>query len=277
MHALADRAAALGHDVRVDIAPAPALLEADPVRLEQVVTNLVDNAIKYTPPGGRIVVTVARDDGHATLRVVDSGIGIPPEARSRIFEPFYQAPREPGFSANGLGLGLALVRRLVELHGGEIAVHSEGPGRGSEFVVRLPLRAPATPATASTPAGVQRRVLVVDDDADTRDLMSAIIRRAGYEALVAEDGPRGIEAYRASLPDAVVIDIALPGLEGYEVGRSLRARHRPGPLLIALTGYSRPDEETRAREAGFDALVVKPVDPDRFTRLLANGLASRLG
>lgn len=278
VHALADRAAALGHAVHVASGPTPIVVEADPVRLEQIVTNLVDNAIKYTPRGGRIDVTVGGDREHAVLRVRDSGCGIPPEALPRIFDPFYQAPRPPGTGPNGLGLGLTLVRRLVELHGGEITVHSEGPGRGTEFVVRLPRRAPAGATTEGDPgraASAQRRVLVIDDDADTRDLLSEILGRAGYEPIVAEDGPQGIETCLATRPDAVVIDIALPGLEGYEVARSLRARHRPAPLLIALTGYCRPDEEVRARDAGFDALLVKPVEPERLIALLADALASR--
>jgi PAS domain S-box-containing protein len=258
---------------RLVFAPAasPVIVHGDPLRLEQVVRNLLENAVKYTPEGGPISVAVAREATEGVIRVADAGAGIPPEIQERIFEPFYQA--RP--SAGGLGLGLAVVRRLVELHGGTVSVHSEGDGRGSEFVIRVPLAASAArSATRGRPAAEPRRgrVLVVEDHPDMRDLLRSMLEQEQYEVATAEDGPRGIEAARSAQFDVAVIDLGLPGLTGYEVARKLRTRRRRRPFLIALTGYAQSEDPRRAEDAGFDAYLVKPVDQATLAVCIEQGL-----
>ncbi len=248
------------------------IVEGDPVRLTQVFTNLVENAVKYSPRGARSEVSVRREGPDAVVVVRDQGRGVAPEDLDRIFEPFYQAASGPAAPRSGLGLGLALVRRLVELHGGRVSVTSEGPGRGSTFVVRLPRAAPdRAAAPAARKAGP--RVLVVEDDADLREILKTALERAGYHVELAEDGPRGIEKAQASPPDAALIDIGLPGLGGFEVAPQLRAPGRRRPYLVAVTGYSESEDEQRARRAGFDAYLVKPVDTEQVVRLLDEALA----
>jgi two-component system, chemotaxis family, CheB/CheR fusion protein len=270
LETLASRIGERRHDIVVARADAPVTVMGDAVRIQQMVTNLVDNALKYTPAGGRITISIRRDGADAHLSVRDTGVGIAPDLLPRIFEPFYQ--RSVKHSSGGLGLGLTLVRRLAERHGGSVSAHSAGVGHGAEFIVRLPWAdAPVAADTAPAPAArATRLILVIDDDADTREAMKMLLNHAGYGVELAEDGPRGIEAARAAEYDAIIIDIGLPGLEGHEVSRHLRARSGRRPFLIALTGYSQPEDRRRAEEAGFNAYLVKPVPVDELMRLLEN-------
>jgi PAS domain S-box-containing protein len=268
LETLAGRVAERRQDIVVNHAPGPVTVLGDAVRIGQMVTNLVDNALKYTPAGGRITITVRAEDAEALLSVHDTGVGIGAELLPLIFEPFYQ--RSVKHSNGGLGLGLTLVKRLAERHGGTVSARSDGVGRGAEFIVRLPLvhaRAAVEPPPP-TPAPSQRLILVIDDDADARDGMKMLLEQEGHAVVLAEDGPRGIEAARAAQYDAIIIDIGLPGLEGHEVSRHLRARAGRHPFLIALTGYSQPDDRRRAEEAGFNAYLVKPVPVDELIGLL---------
>jgi PAS domain S-box-containing protein len=261
------------HEVALSTAADSVTVDGDGVRLEQVVINLIDNAIKYTPPGGHIHVSVATVAGEGVIRVGDTGIGIAAEALPSIFGLFAQAPESQASAPGGLGLGLALVRTLVELHGGRVSAHSEGNGQGSEFVVRLPLaRAIAEPApeVRREARGRARRVLVVDDNADGREALRALLEVWGHEVEVAEDGEQGIELALARPPDVGLIDIGLPGIDGYELARKVRAaRGGAGVYLVALTGYGRAEDRRLALEAGFDAHLVKPIDPGHLSRLLA--------
>jgi PAS domain S-box-containing protein len=248
------------------------VVEADPVRLAQIVSNLVDNALKYSGRGARCEVSVRREGGDAVLVVRDQGRGIAADDIERIFEPFYQAGGDGGAAGRGgLGLGLALVRRLVELHGGSVRAESGGAGRGSQFVVRLPQAGPS-PEEARPERVEGPRVLVIEDDTDMREILKTVLEREGYRVEVAEDGPRGIEKAQARPPDAALVDIGLPGLGGLEVAPRLRAPGRRRPYLIAITGYSESDDERRARAAGFDAYLVKPVDPAEVVRLVGRAL-----
>jgi CheY-like chemotaxis protein len=252
----------------------PIWLDADPARLEQIVMNLLLNAIKYTPPGGRIGIRGRAEGDQGVLRVEDSGVGIAAELLPRIFDLFVQGEREPDRAQGGLGVGLTLVRRLTDLHGGRAEAASGGPGRGSVFTVRLPLAA-APPATAtslgrSMTSPVPRRVLMIEDYADARDSLRSLLELSGHEVREAADGPTGIELALRLQPDVVLIDIGLPGLDGYDVARRIRSApqgHRM--VLAAVTGYGQPEDRRRAEEAGFDAHLVKPVDPDQLTELLA--------
>jgi two-component system, sensor histidine kinase len=231
------------------------------------VINLVSNALRFTPVGGTIEVVVGADGGDAVLRVRDSGVGIAPEMLRRVFEPFVQAERGPDRGPGGLGLGLTLVRRIAELHGGRVDASSDGPDRGSAFAVRLP----ALPAPSSdhvvTPGGpvsdgARRRILVVEDNEDARAMLRLVLSLAGQEVHDAADGPAGLEAALRLRPDVALIDVGLPGFDGHELARRLRATLGPTIHLVALTGYGQPEDRRRAQEAGFDAHLVKPVDPD---------------
>jgi signal transduction histidine kinase len=266
------------HALEVSLPEQPLPLEADPARLEQVFTNLLSNAAKYTPPGGQVRLSAAREGDRAVVRVRDNGIGIRPEMLGRVFEMFQQADRVPGRASEGLGLGLALVRGLVALHGGSVAALSAGPGTGSEFVVSLPLAAqvetaPARDAGRPLSAGSARRplrVLVVDDNVDGAQSLGLLLGLIGHEARVVHDGPQALEAAAAFRPEVVLLDIGLPrGMDGYEVARRLRAQ--PGletASLVALTGYGGEEERAHAREAGFSAHFVKPVDLEVLGKLL---------
>lgn len=277
LQSLDERLGERRHDLVFTPDATPVMVHGDPVRLEQVVTNLVENAIKYTPTGGRVTISLRREGRQAVLGVQDTGIGIAAELLPKIFDSFYQVARRAEPDKGGLGLGLTLVRRLVELHGGAVTAHSAGPGQGSEFTVRLPLRpaagGPRAPEPSMAPAG-QRQVLIIEDDADTRQALKNLLELEGYRVEVAEDGPRGLEASRAGAYDAVLIDIALPGLGGYEVAQHLSSRGGRRPYLVALTGYSQPEDRGQAAEAGFDAYMVKPVDPADLSRLLELRLGS---
>ncbi len=275
-----------GHELSVKLAEGPAWMSADPTRMEQVVSNLLSNAVKYTEPGGRISVTIEADPGTATLRVRDNGIGITPTMLPQVFELFVQVEPGAARSQGGLGVGLSLVKSLVEMHGGTISAHSEGSGRGSEFVVRLPLIATETSATALPRALGQAvssrngappprlRVLVVDDNRDAANSLGKLLTRLyGQDVRVVYDGQDALAAAAEFLPEVILLDIGLPDIDGYEVARSLRARDdSPRPLVVALTGWGQDTDRQRSREAGFDLHLVKPVDPDALRDLFA-GLA----
>ena len=266
------------HLLEVIMPPEPVRLDADPVRLEQVFANLLHNAAKYTEPGGRIMLTgtVDRDSRDVAVKVRDSGIGIRPELVERIFDMFTQGDRITGRLKEGLGLGLTLVKTLVEMHGGSVAVASEGPGQGSEFTVRLPLPADAEAKPTAELAPVDRvrilRILVVDDNQDAADSLRMILEmQDGHEVRVAYDGRSGLAVAKEFHPDLAFLDIGLPkGMDGYEVARRLRAL--PGlerTQLVALTGYGRVEDRKRSAESGFTAHLVKPVDPEKLREMVA--------
>ncbi|AKI99573.1 PAS domain S-box-containing protein [Archangium gephyra] len=256
-------------------------LEGDATRLEQVVSNLLDNARKYTEPGGHVFVgvTVERrgQARQAVLRVRDTGIGMSPELRARVFDLFVQAQQQLARSSGGLGIGLTLVRRLVELHGGEVSAHSEGEGKGSEMVVRLPLEVAAQPAAAApvqaapspgTEASLARRVLLVEDNEDTREVLRELLEMWGHRVEVAEDGFKGVELFPSLRPHVALVDLGLPGMDGFQVARRIRESEGGRDVfLVALTGYS-GEHRTQAVEAGFNLHIVKPVKPDELERLL---------
>ena len=250
-----------------------AWVEADPIRLDQIISNLVINAVKYTPSGGTIRVTVRREGEDAVLRVRDDGIGLTPELASRVFDLFVQGDRDLDRALGGLGIGLTLVRRLAEMHGGWASVKSDGPGQGSEFTVRLPaIQKPAQVEAASKPAPAAsgRDILVIEDNDDARETLCTLLGLSGHRVESAADGVAGLEKALAGSHDIMLVDVGLPRIDGYEVARRVRAAggaHRP--FLVAVTGYGAPEDRERAREAGFDAHLVKPVDLDELNRVLA--------
>jgi CheY-like chemotaxis protein/two-component sensor histidine kinase len=262
-----------GLALELDLPPAPVWVRGDPVRLAQVFGNLLANAAKFTDPGGRVVVRVARDGAEAVAAVRDSGIGFSPELEPRLFETFAQADSSLARSKGGLGLGLALVKGLVELHGGSVAAASDGPGRGAEFSFRLPVdREPraAAPPDDGAPAPL-RRVLLVEDNADAAASLRMVLELAGHEVAVAATGHEGVEEARRLRPEVVLCDLGLPGMSGFEVARALRADPATAAaLLVAVSGYGRDEDQTQAQEAGFDAALVKPVEPAELARLLAH-------
>ncbi|HZV07386.1 MAG TPA: ATP-binding protein [Gemmataceae bacterium] len=259
----------------------PLFMEADPTRLTQVIVNLLNNASKYTEPGGRIAITLCREDSQAVLSVKDTGQGIPPGQLASIFEPFTQLDASLDRTRGGLGLGLALVRRLVDLHGGMIAAFSDGPGKGSEFVVHLPIGEQAQSDrrdAGPTKEGVRRvsrrsdacSILLVEDNQDGREMLRDLLRSWGHRVEEVGDGLEGLNAIRRQAPDVALVDVGLPGLDGYELARQVRALPDGGKVrLIAVTGYGQPDDRRRALEAGFDMHFVKPVDLEKLEQLLA--------
>ncbi|HYD40769.1 MAG TPA: CHASE3 domain-containing protein [Anaeromyxobacter sp.] len=249
----------------------PVWVDADATRIAQVATNLVHNACKFTDPGGRVTVEVAARDGRAVLRVSDTGAGMDAALLARLFQPFVQAEDTLHRTAGGLGLGLAIARSIVELHGGTISAASEGRGKGAEFEVRLPLLAApleaATPAHRPAQAEGAVRVLVIEDNEDSAESLRDILELQGHEVSVAHDGPEGLARARAAEPDVVLCDVGIPGLDGYEVARRLRAAGTRA-RLVALTGYAGAEDVARAHQAGFDAHLAKPPDLERLERLL---------
>jgi PAS domain S-box-containing protein len=264
----------------VDLPDCPLWVDADRTRITQIIENLLDNACKFTDEGGAIAVRLAADPGGrcASLSIRDTGMGLEPEMKKRLFIPFAQADRTLDRSKGGLGLGLALVKGLVDLHEGEIAAKSDGPGRGAEFVVRLPLADPPVDApaegapadeaaTLAAPPGL--RVLVIEDNRDVANMVSMLLRLLGHEVLQAHTGNQGIELARTELPDVVLCDIGLPGISGHDVARSLRKDPTCGSLrLIALSGYGQAEDKRQAREAGFDGHLTKPVDVNKLRESL---------
>jgi signal transduction histidine kinase len=255
----------------------PVVVMADPVRLDQILTNLLTNAIKYTPSEGRIDVSVGVERGEAVLRVADTGVGLSAEMLPTIFEPFTQAARTLDRSQGGIGLGLSVVRALARLHGGDVAASSEGLGRGSEFVVRLPHAPGARVETAAvelTPvpvASTPRHILIVEDGADNRESLQELLESLGHRVDTAIDGEHGVEQALTGKPEVALVDIGLPRLDGYEVARRIRGAMGSKILLIALTGYGQPDDRARAAAAGFDVHITKPLDFRTLERLIAGG------
>nr|WP_188130054.1 response regulator [Massilia mucilaginosa] len=243
----------------------PAWVDGDPTRLEQIATNLIDNALKYTPPGGTIDITVSDSDDEIVLEVRDTGVGISAELLPHVFDVFVQGSITLDRAQGGLGIGLALVRRLVELHGGKVSAHSDGASAGSTFVIRLPRTAPVAPAANAAPATLASEhkptILLIEDNDDGREMMATMLGAYGYPVRHAADGVQGVQMARSFLPEVALVDIGLPGIDGYEVARRLRqdgaTRHIK---LIALTGYGLADDQRRVLEAGFDRHLVKPVD-----------------
>ena len=268
------------HELSVTLPPEPIWLHADSTRLEQVVVNLLNNAAKYTEEGGQIWLTVSQAGDEMVLRVRDSGVGIAPEVLPKVFDLFTQADRSLDRSQGGLGIGLALVQRLVELHRGTVMAHSTGLGRGAEFTVRLPvLLSPAMQAPPNTtkpvdPPAQGWRVLVVDDNEDSADMLAKLLARSGHHVRTAYTGPTALDVAADCLPDVVLLDIGLPGINGYEVARRLRQIPQLGGVkIIAMTGYGQESDVRLAQEAGFDSHQVKPVDfvkvQERMTTLLS--------
>ena len=265
-----------GHLLQRSELPAGLLVHADRVRLTQVFANLLANAAKYTNPGGRISVSVVSDQRRVSVVVQDTGIGIPPDMLSRVFDMFTQVPAAQVRSQGGLGIGLTLARRLVELHGGRITAHSRGEGQGSTFTVSLPqlvtgaARTPQQqePTAGHAPAGGRPRVLVVDDNVDGAEAMAALIDHMGAEVRIAGDGQQALREAVAFEPHLVLLDIGLPGMDGYETARRLRGLPGRQARLIALTGYGSAQDRERSLAAGFDEHLVKPVPAERMQRLL---------
>jgi signal transduction histidine kinase/CheY-like chemotaxis protein len=272
------------HRLEVALPDTPLPLHADRARLVQVVSNLLHNACKYTPEGGHLSVRASTDDGWLSLVVQDNGQGISAELMPELFELFTQGSRTAERAQGGLGLGLALVRQLVELHGGSVQAHSDGPGRGARFTVRLPRRpGAATAAAVTSPVPVQAaalqprgcRVVVVDDNVDAAESLGALLALEGHRVEILHDAHGALGRAQQPLAQAFVLDIGLPGMDGYELARRLRAL--PGgdaALLIALTGYGQPGDRERSRAAGFDHHLVKPVDVGALLALL-EGLSAR--
>jgi PAS domain S-box-containing protein len=266
------------HDFSVSLPTEPIWVEGDPARLEQIITNLLNNAAKYTDPGGCIWMTVGREEGEGVVRVRDNGLGITPAMLPRIFDLFTQVDSSLGRSQGGLGIGLALVRTLVDMHEGRVQAFSAGLGQGSEFTVRLPalpdtsLPAPAVLLQPVKQTGRYLRVLVVEDNVDSADSLSLLLRLYGYDVSVARTGPTALEAVAAFLPHVVLLDIGLPGMDGYQVAQRLREQPRfKDVTLCALTGYT-PSEADRRRtqETGFDHHFVKPINLEMLRELLTN-------
>jgi len=258
-----------GHHVSFE--GVPAWIEGDTTRIEQVVTNLVTNAVKYTPPGGSIKVRVTPKGRTAVLSVEDDGLGIGPDLLPRIFDLFVQGQLPADRVQGGLGIGLTLVKRLTELHGGNVEAYSDGPGRGATVTASFPVATSSGPQREEreAPAEIAQRILIVEDNDDAREMLRALLELRHHTVREATDGPSGIKAALQFQPDVALIDVGLPGLNGYEVARYLRASESGKRMrLIALTGYGLPADALHAREAGFDAHLVKPLHPDHLAEIL---------
>jgi signal transduction histidine kinase/ActR/RegA family two-component response regulator len=266
----------VGLDRQVDVSTELVWVDGDAVRIEQVLTRLMTNAVGHTPPGGRIQVALRGDGDDAVVTIKDAGVGISPGLLPFIFDMFVQGEQDLDRAKGGLGIGLTFVRRLVSLHGGTVVASSDGEGHGSTFTVRL-RRIPA----AHRPTGLSarpnrvdpRRVLLIEDDRDAREMIRLMLELAGHAVYNAPDGIRGLELMKAERPDVAIIDVGLPGLDGYQVARRIR-EHLNGRamLLLALTGYGRPRDYQHSTEAGFDYHLVKPVDLDTLACLLQTGM-----
>jgi signal transduction histidine kinase len=268
--------AARAHHVKIRLAPEPLYAEADPVRLEQLLSNLLVNAAKFTPKGGEIELGTRRDGEMAVVTVRDNGIGIRPEMLEAVFAPFTQDDSTLDRKAGGLGIGLSIARAIARLHGGSLQARSDGLNKGAAFETRIPLaRAPAAaaPARPAAPdAAPRRRILVVEDNPDIRESLRMVLDSWGHEVVLAATGSEGVTLAEQARPDVALIDIGLPGMSGYEVAVRIRERApagQPKLRMIAITGYGQPSDRARALDAGFDAHLLKPVDPDVLQGLLA--------
>lgn len=264
-------------DLQLEVPDSPVLVMGDPVRIDQILSNVVTNAIKYTPEGGHVRVAIRHAGPEALLVVTDDGVGIAPDRIGSIFELFAQAENTIGRAQGGMGIGLALVRNLVELHGGTIGAESEGVGKGATFTIRFP---PASDASSRheeseerplPPAGGgrQRRIVIVEDNGDVRELLKLKLRRLGHRVEAVADGPSGVSAIVASRPDMALIDIGLPVLDGYEVASRVRGELGNEVVLVAVSGFGQPEDKRRALEAGFDEHITKPTDVQDIESVLA--------
>jgi CheY-like chemotaxis protein len=247
------------------------MVNADATRLAQIITNMLDNAVKFTPAGGAVDVTVVREERAAVLRVRDTGVGIEPAMLPRIFELFAQAEQPMDRSVGGLGIGLTLSHRLVEMHGGTITAASEGAGRGAEFTVRLPVAVDTMPEPTPAVPGAERSrsILIVEDNDDARESLRLLLEALGHRVVAAADGQEGVTLAQLHHPEVALIDLGLPGLDGYEVARALRATPAGKRItLVAVTGYGQAEDRQRSKEAGFDAHLVKPVSQALLSRLI---------
>jgi signal transduction histidine kinase/ActR/RegA family two-component response regulator len=251
-------------------------VHVDPVRADQILTNVLSNSIKYTPEGGHVVVTLQRDGDSATVRVKDDGVGIAPDRIGTIFELFAQAENAIGRAQGGMGIGLALVRNLLHLHGGSISASSDGDGKGSEFVVRFPL-ATATPivraenvrAVATASDGKARRIVIVEDNDDVRELLRLKLKKLGHTVDAVGDGTSGVSAIVDGKPDLALVDIGLPGFDGYEVASRVRQTLGSEIVLVAVSGFGMPEDKRKAIDAGFDEHITKPADVTDIENILA--------
>lgn len=266
---------AAGHNFTLHLPTAPIYVEVDHARIVQVIGNLLNNAAKYTRPGGNICLAVFREEGDCVITVRDSGMGIPHEKIDKIFDLFVQLDRSLQRSSGGLGVGLALVKKLVEMHDGVVGVKSEGIERGSEFTVRLPLSEstykPVVPSSGECGKIKSCKILVVDDNADAAQSLSLLLTLHQHKVEVANDGKTALEIFQTFNPDVMIQDIGMPGMSGYEVARAVREMengHNGHTCLIALTGYGQEEDKTRSRQAGFDFHLTKPVDLDDLNRIL---------
>ncbi|HUJ14959.1 MAG TPA: hybrid sensor histidine kinase/response regulator [Thermoanaerobaculia bacterium] len=264
------------HKVSLDVrSPAlPVIADADPLRAEQIVSNILTNAVKYTPEGGHVIVALEREGDRAAIRVADDGVGIAPERIGTIFELFAQAENAIGRAQGGMGIGLALVRNLVELHGGSVTARSDGLGKGSEFVVTLPIAdveamPEAAPETRQPEHAGVRRIVIVEDNPDVRELLRLKLRRLGHSVDAVSDGNDGVQKIVDAKPDMALIDIGLPGIDGYQVARQVRMRIGDGVVLVAVSGFGQPEDKRKAIEAGFDDHLTKPADVNDIENLLA--------
>ena len=254
---------------------APLWVEGDPVRLTQILANLLDNAAKYTPDGGQIAVDARRGAGEAVVTIRDNGPGIAPDALEHVFEMFTRGSAPADRAQGGLGIGLALARRLAVMHGGSLEARSEGKSHGSAFTLRLPASAAAVGERPAAPAAAadlgHQRILVVDDNFDAGDSLAEVLRQMGADTRVARDGPEAIQAFEAYAPSVVLLDIGMPGMDGYQVARILRDRFpQRRAALVALTGWGQEKARALAREAGFDHHLVKPTEIAALRELLAS-------
>jgi two-component system CheB/CheR fusion protein len=264
------------HTLSVSRPDHPVFLVADATRLHQIIANLLSNAARYTEPGGRVTLSLTQEEGTAVLRVSDTGIGIDPDFLPHVFDLFVQGKGSLARADSGLGVGLTMVKSLVELHRGTVVVQSAGLGRGSTFEVRLPMADSSTgeesgpvPSPVAGRAATQRRVLVVDDNRDAAETLTELVALWGYEVRAAQDGLLAISLAREYRPEVILLDISMPGMDGYETAHRLRQHPRlRSTTLIALTGYGQAQDRRRAREAGFDHHLTKPVDPEALRELL---------
>jgi len=271
------------HRLSINLPQRPISLEADPARLAQTMINLLDNAAKYTPPGGEIVLSADALDDQAVISVRDNGIGISAESLDKVFELFMQVDASAERSHGGLGIGLTLVKRLVELHGGSVTVHSAGAGAGSEFIVKLPLAekthgvlGAAAAGAAASHTSEMRRILVVDDNVDAATSLKMLLELMGHEVRLAHDGASALATAAAEPPDVIFLDIGMPGMTGYDVARSVRGElGLVGTFVVALSGYGTSLDRRRSLEAGFDEHAVKPIEPEQIEALLADARSFR--
>jgi CheY-like chemotaxis protein len=266
------------HQLTVDVADEMLEVEGDLTRLTQVLGNLLNNAAKYTDPGGTILLSARREGSDVEIRVRDNGIGIPPTLLPRLFQLFTQVDGAAHRAQGGLGIGLALVRQLVQMHGGSVTAYSDGPGKGCEFLIRLPLRVrrprdvmqPGVVPVHTNGSKVGHRILLADDNRDALDSLATLLQCDGHEVHTAGDGAEALEVAAQCKPDVVLLDIGMPKLDGYEVARRIRAEPwGKAAVLIALTGWGQDEDRRRSREVGFDSHLVKPLDPEALSSLLA--------